>query len=245
MVRCGHCQAVGSAATRTLLDGGPWSLRAQLRALFEVARCEQTLCFRDVASALGAGPLGGTPWLRRLRRIYREGWRTPLHGVVELTRVTVEVCASRRGSQRYVLALAVQTDGLDTGRLRVQRLPEVDGLQLASFVERAVAEGTTVRTSMWRGYGRLARRGHVHHHASRDEVRLGNVEQLANILRVWAWSLDALDVERFDLQLEDFAFRYGFRLRHAADDHGACFDRLVDLAILDPPQRRSRISAAG
>lgn len=243
-MQCGRCQAVSSAATRTLFDGGPWLLRDQLRALFVVATTEHTLRFRDLAGALGAGPLGVTPWLKRLRRIYREGWRTPLHGVVELTRVTVEVCASRRGSQRYVLALAVQTDGIDTGRLRAQRLPEVDGLQMASFVERAVAEGTTVRTSPWRGYHRLGLRGHVHHIPTRD-AGLGNVAQLANILQVWAWSLEALNVDRFDIQLEDFVFRYDFRLRHAADDHGACFDHLVDLAVLDTPRERSRTSVAG
>lgn len=244
-VRCAQCNVTCSAATRSLLDGGTWTLHEQLSALYEVASTRRSLAFRPIALALGASSLGVGPWLRRLRRIYREGWRRMLHGTVELTRVTVEVLTSRRSSRRHVLALAVQTDGPDTGRIRVQRLPEVDSTQVISFVERAVGQGTTVFTSTWRGYRPLSGRGFVHQVADPNRPSLGNVEQLAHLLRVWAWRLDAPSVDRFDVQLEDFVFRHGFRLDHAAEDHGTCFSRLVDLAVLDEAIPRSRISSAG
>jgi hypothetical protein len=198
LIRCGGCDTVCSPATRTLLDGGPWSLRDQFRALFDVARTEQTLDLHAVGTALGGGPMQLAPWLRQLRRIYRQAWRRPLHGMVELDRVTVEVNAVRKRGRCYVLALAVQTRGQDTGRIRVQRLPEVDGIQMTAFVEHAVGAGTCLRTRAWSGYGRLRRLGYGHLIArERDQGGLGNVEQLASILRVWAWSRDVTNIDTF------------------------------------------------
>jgi ISXO2-like transposase domain len=93
--------------------------------------------------------------------------RDRLSGVVEVDEAHVggveegRRAGRRRESSKSIVVTAVEVRGRGSGRLRLAIVEDLSATSLASFVEAAVAPGSTVLTDGWLGYVSL-RKGHDH-----------------------------------------------------------------------------------
>ena len=237
LLRCPHCAVVCSPTVHTLLETSPLPLRTWFQAIWGVVGREQGASPLAVGQLLPRGDLVWG-WLANLRAIYRQSWREQLCGVVEVARVPVDVALGPSRDRRHmghtVVVVAVEVKGSDGGRVRIQRLGQVDAASMEGFVSRAVARGSTVRTSAWRGYGRLRALGYGHLRSlapdGNDEAEMRHAQQIASVLRLWLWTSDALELERLDYYLEEFAFRLNVRFRWPKSHPGSLFNEILRLA---------------
>jgi hypothetical protein len=248
LMRCSACGTVCSPTTGTALDDVRLPLRAWFRAIWEIARTESGA---DPAAIARVLPLPREDfvwgWLTRLRDVYRLMWRRQLHGVVEVAKVPVEVLA-HRGSSHCMVAVAAEDRGSGLcGRIRVERLVTVDRGSITSFVQRAVAPGSCVRTTNWSGYSRLRSRGYGHIVAltADGSERLQHAAQIASLLRLWLRGTKTVTHARLDYYLDEFTYRLGIRLEDAANDRAALFNGILRLAVqnVSTPRRAATASA--
>lgn len=240
LLQCTSCRVVCTPTTGTSLDRSPLPLTAWLRAIWELVSNESGA---DVRRLQGVLPVLRrelvVSWLRVLQDVFEKLWRQPLAGHVEVAKVPVEVIVRDerdRGRARHcMVAIAVQTssDGEGLG-LRARALPKVDDRAMISFVRSAVAEGSSVCTSAWRGYGQLNALGYDHVIAGApdsDPAALTTVQQVASLLRMWLWSTHAIELDQLNYYLAEFTFRNTVRLNSEGSDRDALFNALLRLAL--------------
>ena len=99
--------------------------------------------------------------LQKLRRAMVRPERDRLSGIVEVDETYLGgVEAGRRGgrqrdSDKAIVVGAVEARGRGSGRVRLAVVEDLSAASLVSFVEAAVAPGSTVRTDGWQGYAPL------------------------------------------------------------------------------------------
>lgn len=239
LLSCTSCGVVCTPTTGTSLDRSPLPLTAWLRAIWELVSSESGA---DVRKLQGVLPVLRrelvVSWLRALQDVFEKIWREPLDGVVEIAKVPVEVIVRNergRGRTRHAMvAIAVQKSGDGGLGVRVRALPKVDDQAMLSFVRSAVAEGSTICTSAWRGYAKLSELGYEHVIAGEpdgDPDALTTIQQVATLLRVWLWSTHAIELDLLNYYLAEFTFRYTVRLHADTPDRDALFNALLELAL--------------
>jgi ISXO2 transposase-like protein/transposase-like zinc ribbon protein len=254
LVRCPVCSLTSSPTTGTLLDGSPFSLRAWFHVVWEIISRESGADPEAIGLALGLADVEmvKSP-LDLLKSAYRQVWQDPLRGFVEVAKIPVELGApwsdERGGTRNPVVAIAVEVHNEGLGRVRVERLPQIDPPTMQAFVRAAVAPGSCIRTGNWDGYVRLrtAGYGHLVRFAPDDHEEAGmrHALQVASILRLWLWGTGARTADRLDYYLDEFVFRYDARLRWRTGDRGALFRELVRLLVLPADKKHARGAVAG
>ena len=193
---CPQCQAKSArSATRQRLICR--SCRHQILVtagtIFEATRKPLRLWFRAMwyvttqkhgASALGLQRVLGLrqyltawTWRHKLRRAMVRPGRERLAGTVEADEIYVGgKQAGARGRSRdkkAVVAVAVEENGADMGRIRLQRVPNSAAASLEDFLLQAVEPGSTIRTDGWSSYSRLQKLGYRH-----DKTVIGGDREL-------------------------------------------------------------------
>jgi hypothetical protein len=253
---CGHETTVTAG---TLFQGTRTPLRQWLAAAWHVSTADEGVSALRLQRALGLGSYE-TAWtiLHRLRRAMVRSGRPRLDGVADVgrtvlsARLTREALARPGGGRRRpraVVAIAVEDRGGEPGRVRMQRLPSGSDQDLLRFIAWAVEPPAHVRVEGLRRPAVLAdlgwsRPGACQAGGGQPEapepgpepgppfVHLREVER-----RLTRWLLGthqgAASSELLDWYLDEFTFRFN---RRSARHRGLLFYRLVEEALVTPPQ---------
>lgn len=164
-----------------------------------------------------------------------------------------------RRRPRVVVAIAVEDRGSEPGRVRMQRLASNSDQQLVRFIAWAVEPATVVRAEGLRDAGMLARLGWPGAAAARGAAAepverqpggqgggdlggqpasppaLLHLREVERRLTRWllATHQGATSSELLDWYLDEFTFRFN---RRSARHRGLLFYRLVEEALVTPPQ---------
>jgi hypothetical protein len=237
---CGHETTVTAG---TLFQGTRTPLRQWLAAVWHVTTADQGVSARRLQRALGLGSYE-TAWtiLHRLRRAMVRSGRPRLEGVAEVGRTLLAARLARgapahtgdrgRRRPRTVVAIAVEDRGSEPGRVRMQRLASTSDQHLVRFVAWAVEPRTVVRVEGLRDAATLAKLDWPPGASAPPFVHLREVER-----QLTRWLLGthqgAVSSELLDWYLDEFTFRFN---RRSARHRGLLFYRLVEEALVTPPQ---------
>ena len=193
-------------------------------------------------------------WLHKLRRAMVRPGRDRLTGRVEVDEAYVGgVHPGRRGRQtetKALVAVAVQVEGPQLGRIRLQRIPDASGPSLLQFVQDAVEPGSLVHTDGWVGYDPLRRHGYkrritfLQGQQKSPSQLMPHVHQVVSLLKRWLLGTHhgAVTHEHLDYYLDEFTFRFN---RRRSRSRGKLFYRLVQQAVVvDPAPYESLIKYA-
>ncbi len=134
-------------------------------------------------------------WLHKLRRAMVRPGRDLLSGRIEVDETYVGgVADGKRGrgaKNKPVVVIAAEEDGNGMGRIRMQRVDDVSGKSLLSFVREVTEPEAVIHTDGWRGYSRLTKTGYAHEVtviSRREEMAselLPRVHRVASLLKRW------------------------------------------------------------
>jgi hypothetical protein len=238
---CGH----GSTVTAgTVFQGTRTPMPLWFEAAWRLSTAEEGVSARRLQRDLGLGSYE-TAWaiLHRLRRAMVRSGRPRLEGVVEVGRTFVPV-----GADRAVIAVAVEDRGLDAGRVRMQPLASARDAQLLRFVAWAVEPGATVVTDRLRDRSAVARLGcqlgSPGPPGPQAAAPLAHLRAVQRLLGDWLLRTyhGATTGDLLDWYLDEFTFRFN---RRSARHRGLLFYRLLEEALVTPPQPLGAMVAPG
>ena len=168
--------------------------------------------------------------------------RERLQGVVEVDETywgdNEAGVVGRQTEDKALIAVAVEIQGVDMGRIRLARLPDLDKSTLHRFIAHAVEPGSTVRTDGLPAY--LGMEGYIHDrqiqkHQPQGEHLLPRVHRVVSLLKRWLLGTHqgAIAHEHLDDYLAEFTFRFNRRL---SVSRGKLFYRLAQQAVQVAPQ---------
>jgi transposase-like protein len=190
--------------------------------------------------------------LHKLRRTMVRQGRESLAGVLEVDENYVGgVVPGRRGRGalgKAIVAVAVERRGVGEqskrvalGRVRLQRVPNVQMATLIDFVLDTCDPDTIIYTDHWGTYNDL---GSVRLHARQDNlsasgdpahVAMPCAHRVASLLKRWLLGTHqgGVSVRQLDFYLDEFAFRFN---RRRSRSRGLLFYRLMEQAVATTPQ---------
>jgi transposase-like protein len=139
-----------------------------------------------------------------------------------------------------LIAVAVEEDGKEIGRIRLRFIPDASAASLTDFVQQSVEPGGLVHTDGWKGYASLEANGYPHRitvvkrsRKSASEL-LPRVHLVVSLLKRWLLGTHqgAVHPEHLDLYLEEFTFRFN---RRKSRNRGKLFFRLAQQAVAVKP----------
>jgi transposase-like protein len=235
---CGHQTTVTAG---TLFQGTRTPLRQWFAAAWLVATAEQGVSARQLARALDLGSYE-TAWtmLHRFRRAMVRSGRPKLVGRVEIGTAAAPARPDPAGGAfPATAALALEDRGETPGRVRMQRLPTGGGDELVAFLARVVEPGTLVRAVRLEAWWPRAELGFMTERAP-SLTHLPAVERaLAGWLR--GTHHGAASPTQLDWYLDEFTFRFN---RRSSTHRGLLFYRLLEEAVVTPPQPYRRVVGA-
>jgi transposase-like protein len=251
-IRCKKCQRQTSATAGTIFAGTRKPLRTWFQAIWYVTNQKLGVSALGLQRVLGFGSYQTAwAWLHKLRRAMVRPGRDRLTGEVEVDETYVggvEPGVAGRGTKRKALVvIAAEVRGRATGRVRMARVKDASGESLLPFVQRAVVEGSVIRTDGWLGYRNLGDLGYDHQPKSiaasgePGHVVMPRVHLVASLLDRW-WlgtHQGAILARHLDYYLDEFTFRFNRRRSRA---RGLLFYRLVQhAALVDPAPYRTLV----
>jgi ISXO2-like transposase domain/Transposase zinc-ribbon domain len=236
---CRSCGRGTTVTAGTLFQGTRTPLRQWLAAAWQVSTADEGVSARRLQELLGLGSYE-TAWtiLHRLRRAMVRSGRPRLEGVAEIGRTALSARGpAGRGRPRVVVAIAVEDRGSEAGRVRMQRLPSGRDEDLVRFVAWAVEPRTLVRVDGLRDPATLAEAGFQVEEAGGpgSYPTFSYLRDIEARLRRWLLGTHqgAASSELLDWYLDEFTFRFN---RRSARHRGLLFYRLVEEALVTPPQ---------
>jgi transposase-like protein len=238
---CPHCRKETSVTAGTIFEG----TRKPLRLWFLVVR--EITSQKYGANALGIQRILGLKsyrtawaWLHKLRRAMVRPGRSRLGDEVEVDECYVGAeeagLRGRQTIQKAIVAIAVEFNDGQIGRIRMRHVPNVSAKSLVGFVTDVVEPGSVVRTDGWPSYSRLGAQG-FHHRvavlsASPDpaHVLMPSVHRVASLLKRWVRGTlqGGISKEHLPYYLDEFTFRFNRRSSRA---RGMLFYRLLEQAV--------------
>ena len=181
-------------------------------------------------------------WLHKLRRAMVTPGRNRLAGTIEVDESYIggERSGKRgRGAEgKALVVIAAEIKSPRIGRIRLQRVPDASAISLENAVEKAVSQGSVIRTDDWKGYSQLQYLGYVHEIIRKDseigDNLLPSCHRVAALLKRWLLGTHqgAVSHEHLDYYLDEFTFRFN---RRTSKHRGKLFFRLLQNAVqVDP-----------
>jgi transposase-like protein len=167
LYHCTHCGFQTTVTAGTIFQDTRKPLLLWFRAMWYVTNQKQGVSALGLQRALGLGSyITAWTWLHKLRYAMVRPGRDRLSGTIEVDETFIggEKPGKRgRGAASKVLVVvAVQADGSEIGRIRLQRVPDASANSLEEAIIKAVKPGSVVLTDGWNGYKRLNTIGYVH-----------------------------------------------------------------------------------
>ncbi len=241
---CASCNYQTSITAGTVLEGTRKSLREWFHAMWWV--CTQT----TGGSAKGLQRLLGLKsyqtawtWLHKLRIAMVRSDRTLLSDTVELDETFIGGSLSgKRGREaegKTLVAVAVERNGKQNGRIRLAVIPNASSEILDGFVKANIAKGSTIITDGWSGYNNLNKLEYTHKVEVKtigDENLLPHVHTIAALLKRWLLGTHhgAVSTKHLQSYLDEFVFRQNRRKSRYV---GKIFYRLVQGAMVSAPKQ--------
>lgn len=183
-------------------------------------------------------------WLHKLRRAMVRPGRDLLSGRLEIDETYVGgVADGKRGrgaKNKHIVVIAAEESGNGIGRIRLQRVDDVSGKNLLSFVREVTEPEAVIHTDGWRGYSRLTKVGYTHEVtvvSRREEMAselLPRVHRVASLLKRWLLGTHqgAVRGNYLDYYLDEFTFRFN---RRTSKHRGKLFYRLIQQILMVDP----------
>jgi len=240
---CRDCERQTSVLAGTVFQDTHLPLRVWFRAMWHMTSQKNGISALGLQRVLGLGSYR-TAWsmLHKLRRAMVRPGRDRLRGRVEVDETywggEEEGVVGRQTEEKVLIAVAVEVKGTDMDRIRLARLPDLNGATLNRFIAYAVEPGSTVRTDGLPAY--LGMEGYRHdrqiqRHQPEGKHLLPHVHRVVALLKRWLLGTHqgAIAHEHLDDYLAEFTFRFNRRL---SASRGKLFYRLVQQAVQVPPQ---------
>jgi transposase-like protein/predicted RNA-binding Zn-ribbon protein involved in translation (DUF1610 family) len=253
---CRRCQKQHSVTSGTIFHGTKKPLTVWFKALWWFSTHKSGVNAVALQDLLGLGSYRTAwCWLQKLRTCTIFPGRQPLSGKVEADEFYLggERSGKRgRGAEhKCKVAVAVERQGRQLGRARLQVVKDCSSAQLLPFVKSNVAAGSQVSTDGWKGYNGLEKEGFAHHKvlsapSDDKESVLPGVHLVVSlvkrvILGTFQGRFDPAYLQRY---LDEYVFRFN---RRTSKSVGKRFWRLVQQAVCTPPltNRGLRLGPAG
>ena len=135
-------------------------------------------------------------------------------------------------------AIALEDRGGTPGRVRMQRLPSGAGDELVAFLGRG--SGGAGDAGPGRAPGDLVAAGRARLHDSKQAPSLTHLPAVERALARWLRGTHrgATSPTQLDWYLDEFTFRFN---RHSSTHRGLLFYRLLEEAVVTPPQPYRRV----
>ena len=162
--QCGH---QGSVTAGTIFHRTRKPLHLWFKAIFLMTTLKTGVSAMALSNLLGLTYKVAWPWLHKLRAAIASRTLEPLRGKVEADEAMVggveEGTNGGRvhGKKAFVL-VAAEDQGLRTGRVRLQVVPDASYASLGGAIKANVKLGSEVHTDGWRGYSRLKYEDYTH-----------------------------------------------------------------------------------
>jgi transposase-like protein len=246
VLKCRACRRKTTVTAGTAFEDIRKPLRTWFQALWFVTSQKHGVSALGLQRVLGFGSYQTAwSWLHKLRRVMVRPDRDLLSGEVEVDEIFVGGhgfgAASRkklgRGSEKTLVAVAVETTGGRFGRIRLRRVRQSTRRELHAFVQENVAKGATVSTDGWQAYYGLESLGYTHQatvfhgrpNKADAHILMPYVHRVAGLLKRWWLGIHhgAIEPQHIDYYLDEFTFRFN---RRTSRSRGLLFFRLVQQA---------------
>ena len=240
---CRNCERQTSTLAGTVFQDTHLALTVWFRAMWHMTSQKNGISALGLQRVLGLGSYR-TAWtmLHKLRRGMVRPGRDRLQGLVEVDETYWGAqeagVRGRQTEEKALIAVAVEIKGVDMGRIRLARLPDLNGDTLQRFLAHAVEPGSTVRTDGLPAYLGMKDYSHdrqIQKHQPEGEHLLPHVHRVVSLLKRWLLGTHqgAIAHDHLDDYLAEFAFRFNRRL---SGSRGKLFYRLAQQAVQVPPQ---------
>lgn len=240
---CRICERQTSVLAGTVFQDTHLPLTVWFRAMWYITSQKNGVSALGLQRVLGLGSYR-TAWtmLHKLRRAMVRPGRERLQGVVEVDETywggQEEGVVGRKTEEKALIAVAVEVKGVNMGRIRMARIPDLNGETLQRFITFAAEPGSTIRTDGLPAY--LAMTGYSHDrqiqkHQPEGEHLLPRVHRIVSLLKRWLLGTHqgSIGHAHLDDYLAEFTFRFNRRL---SASRGKLFYRLAEQAVQVPPQ---------
>lgn len=245
LMRCRECEFKVSLTAGTVFQGTRKPLLMWFRAIWWVVGQKNGASAKGIQRMLELGSYQTAwTWLHKMRRAMVRPGRDRLDGIVEVdeTYVGGEKPGKRgRGALgKALVAVAVEDKGTaGIGRIRLAVIPDASQGSLAAFIAQAVAQGSTIRTDDWIGYGTLQEVGYKRTVVASHELKIAHLT-ISQLKRWLGGTLQgAVSHDHLEYYLDEFTFRFN---RRRAAHRGLLFFRLLQNAMeVEPTTYRQMV----
>ena len=240
---CRKCERQTSVLAGTVFQDTHLPLMVWFRAIWHMTSQKNGISALGLQRVLGLGSYR-TAWtmLHKLRRAMVRPRRERLQGIVEVDETywgdNEAGVVGRQTEDKALIAVAVEVKGVDMGRIRLARVPDLNKSTLHRFIAYAVESGSTVRTDglpAYLGMEDYVHDRHIQKHLPEGEHLLPRVHRVVSLLkrRLLGTHQGAIAHAHLDDYLAEFTFRFNRRL---SASRGKLFYRLAQQAVQVAPQ---------
>lgn len=254
LIVCAACQHQASLTAGTIFQDTRKPLQLWFRAAWFVTQQKSGASALGLQRALGLGSyLTAWTWLHKFRRAMVRPNRDRLSGCVEIDETFFggleEGHRGRKAGKKALVAVAAEMDGKGIGRIRMAHILDASRASLNDFVESVAANGATIHTDGWSGYGQLVEHGYNHvvvELKARPQLAsklLPRVHRIISLFKRWMLGTHqgAVSHEQLAYYLDEFTFRFN---RRKSKHRGKLFFRLMQQAVEHAPVSYKHIAAS-
>ena len=247
--QCMRCRRRVTVTAGTLFQDTRYPLTVWFQAIWYLVGQKNGASALGIQRILGLGSYHTAwAWLHRLRRAMVRPDRDGLSGTVEVDETywgAAQTGKRGRGAAGKIMILvAIEHTGNKLGRLRLQRIPDVQGKTLEAAIHSAVMPGSTIETDGLQSYNGVAAKGYTHQVIRVEAIDdlLPHVHLVVSLLKRWLLEphQGGVQATHLDYYLDEFTFRFNRRNSHS---RGMLFRRVLEYAVLLPPVRKADLQA--
>lgn len=240
--QCKDCDAQTSVTAGTVMHRTKLPLRTWFWAAYLVATHHPGISAKQLQRQLGLSR-HETAWalLHKLRGAMVAPERTLLTGPVEIDEFFLGgyeegLKGGRQRGKKALVAVAIETRGRGSGRVRFQTLADASGPTLLAFTQATTTPGAIVATDGLQSYKTLARHGYEHQRrpqqgAQRGEDVLPKAHRAISNLKAWMHGTHrGVSDQHLQSYLDEFTFRHNRR-----GTPMAAFQTLLGLGLAHEP----------
>ncbi len=251
LLRCTECGHQTSITAGTIFHGTRKPLRLWFHVMWwmmsqktgaSAKNLQHTMGFRRYETAW--------TWLHKLRHVMIRPCRDRLNGTVEVDETfiggTEEDAKGRKTETKTLVAIAVETEEKNLGRIRFRIIPDASADRLIPFIKDNIRSGSVVITDGWVGYAPLKKENYEHvvlnisQSKQKASELLPHVHLVASLIKRWLLGTHQGAVSQKHLAgyLDEYAFRFN---RRFSTHRGKLFYRLMQQAVSTAPVSRQEI----
>jgi hypothetical protein len=145
---------------------------------------------------------------------------------------------------KAIRAVAAETRGKATGRIRFKHIKSREGAENQNFITETIVLGSMIVSDRYKGYPTIVNKGYIHSPQKKpysweevdgdDERLLPRVHRAISLLKRWYYGTyqGRVDKQNLQLYLDEFVFRFN---RRTSIHRGKLFYRLLQNAVKIEP----------